>query len=266
MFVTFKGLGRLGRLGNQLFQIAATIGLARNHGWQFVFPPWPFAEHFAKPIPQSTSIGPTPRYFERSFCYHDIHLAERTDLVGFFQSEKYFKHCEQEVRDWFTPRPQLAERLQARFGDLSEKNTCSLHVRRGSYVHTWHERFVDLALGDYYEKAMQQLDDDTVFVVFSDEIAWCKYRFRGDRFVFMEGQQDVDDLFLMSRCQSHIIANSSFSWWAAWLDQNPGKTVIAPAAWFAGDWARSGVPYQAAPLVQGYHDTKDLLPDAWVRL
>jgi hypothetical protein len=266
MFVTFKSLGRLGRLGNQLFQIAATIGTACRNGCEFVFPPWPYGICFARTVPQSTSIPPTRTIREQSFPFQEISLTESSDLLGFFQSEKYFGHCQQEVRDFFTPRKELVGQIRAAFGHLRAKKTCSIHVRRTDYVGQWHGVFADLAAGDYYEKAIDQFDRDTLFLVFSDDLPWCKQRFQGEQFMFMEGLRDIADLFLMASCQGHIIANSSFSWWAAWLDPRPDKQVIAPARWFTGDHADPTVPFRAGPLHSGYHDTRDLIPETWTRL
>jgi hypothetical protein len=263
MFVTCKVLGKAGRLGNQLFQIAATIGTARRNGMEFVFPPWPYAECFQRPIPQSLQIAATELYVDPDFAYKEIRLCRSTDLAGCYQSERYFKHCEEEVRGYFTPRPELAGCLRARFGELLAAKTCSVHVRRGDYVGDG--RFADLAATDYYERAMGHFSGDTTFLFFSDDIAWCRTRFRDQRFVFIEGLPEVADLFLMSLCQGHIIANSSFSWWGAWLDPRKDKTVIAPACWFAGSFNDPDVPFSAIPF-QGYLDTRDMLPPEWVRI
>jgi hypothetical protein len=91
----------------------------------------------------------------------------------------------------------------------------------------------------YYQEAMKHFDDDTLFVVFSDDIDWCKSVFKGDNFIFITNEQDYVDLYLMSLCKNNIIANSSFSWWGSWLNKNEGKKVIAPSKWFGraySDW------------------------------
>ena len=266
MFVTFKALGRLGRLGNQLFQIAATIGAARRNGFECVFPPWPYAICFAYPIPQSANTPIARTFRERSFPFQETILSGPTDLLGFFQSERYFAHCEQEIRHFFTARRELVQQLQVTFGHLLATKTCSIHVRRGDYVSRVPRLFAELAASDYYEKAIACFDKDTRFLVFSDDLPWCRQRFQGERFVFNEGLRDIADLFLMASCRGHIIANSSFSWWAAWLDPRPDKQVIAPLAWFAGEYADSSIPFRAGPLHRGFHDTRDLIPESWTRL
>jgi len=261
-FVTFP-LGELGRLGNQLFQVAATIGVARRSGCPFIFPPWPYARQFEFPIPQSHSIRQMQRRAQRTFAYEEIVVDRATELYGYFQSERYFAHCRDEVRRYFTPHRALSQLLERGFGDLLATRTCSVHVRRTDYVgdSIWRE----LAAGDYYERAMSQFDPDTTFVIFSDDIQWCKQRFRGRSVFFVEALSAVEDLFLMARCRGHIIANSSFSWWGAWLDPNPDKKVIAPAQWFAGRHTDPSFPYRPRHL-DGYYDIGDLIPSNWIKL
>ena len=265
-FVTFP-LGELGRLGNQLFQIAATIGIARRNGCPFIFPQWPYARNFEFPIPQSNTIRMMQRRFQRGFEYEEIAIDRAAELYGYFQSERYFAHCEDEVRHYFTAHPALLRLLDRGFGDLLAGKTCSVHVRRTDYLgdQTWPE----LAAGDYYERAMSHFDSDTTFVIFSDDIEWCKHRFRGGPMFFVEALSEVEDIFLMARCGGHIIANSSFSWWGAWLDPNPNKKVIAPAQWFTGERANPSVPFRfghSGGDVEGYCDTRDLIPPAWIKI
>jgi hypothetical protein len=266
--VTFP-LGELGRLGNQLFQIAATIGIARRNGCSFVFPLWPYARHFEFPIPQARPYRHFQRRTPRTFAYEEVTIDRATELFGFYQSERFFAHCADEVRHYFTPHHALSQLLDRGFVDLPATATCSVHVRRTDYI--GEPVWTELAAGDYYERAMSQFDSDTTFVIFSDDIAWCKERFRGRRVVFVEALSTVEDLFLMARCKGHIIANSSFSWWGAWLDPNPDKKVIAPSRWFSGRRADPAVPYQRISQYRrsrfdGYYDTTDLIPPAWIKI
>jgi hypothetical protein len=264
MFVTYKALGKLGRLGNQLFQIAATIGLARKLGYDFVLPPWRYAQYMQNPFPQSTHIPDVQKYIETSFAYQEINVSGPIDLCGFFQSEKYFIHCETEIRTLFTPKTELLSQLRECFGKILEEKTCSVHVRRTDYV--GHPLFADLSRGNYYEEALRHFDSETVFVCFSDDVNWCKSRFRDRRFIFIEGLRNIADLILISLCTGHIIANSSFSWWGAWLDPRKDKKVIAPAAWFQGDHANPKIPFRGMPHFSGFHDIKDMLPQQWIQL
>ena len=265
-FVTFP-IGELGRLGNQLFQIAATIGIARRNGCSFIFPPWPYARFFEFPIPQSHTIRMMRRRPQRDFRYEEVAIDRATELFGYFQSERYFAHCEAQVRHYFTPHHALSQLLDRGFGDLLATGTCSVHVRRTDYIGD--QMWPDLAAGDYYERAMSQFDSGTTFVIFSDDIEWCKQRFRGSSMFFVEALGEIEDLFLMSRCGGHIIANSSFSWWGAWLDPNKDKKVIAPTQWFPNEFADPSSPFRYRRFngdFVGYFDARDLIPPGWIRI
>jgi len=265
-FVTFP-LGDLGRLGNQLFQIAATIGIARRNGCTFIFPQWPDARYFEFPIPQVRYFREFRRQMPRTFAYEEIVIDRTTELRGYFQSERYFSHCEDEVRHYFTPHHALVQLLERQFCDLLATRTCSVHVRRTDYV--GNPTHPDLAAGDYYERAMSQFDSDTTFVMFSDDTEWCRARFRGRSVVLIEALSAVEDLFLMARCKGHIIANSTFAWWGAWLDPNPDKIVIAPSRWFSGEHMDPSLPYRyrrSRGDFEGYFDTRDLIPPGWIRI
>ena len=136
----------------------------------------------------------------------------------------------------------------------SVDNPIALHVRRTDYVRNQANHNV-LTL-EYYQAALEQFDPDRNVIVFSDEPAWCMEQdiFSDDRFIISENDDNRVDLCLMSLCHDFIIANSSFSWWGAWLSINKEKKVIAPAQWFGST---------------GYtkdHDTKDLIPDDWIKI
>jgi hypothetical protein len=248
--ITFTQLGNFGRLGNQMFQIAGTVGISRDNGHDYIFPPWPYAGFMQQPLPTGQLENPQ-RVGETSFHYSPIHLEGGDhDLFGYFQSDRYFRQHADEIRPYFT----LHDRHSAELDDLADRygqgpGTCSIHVRRTDYLGLWQYHPV-LSL-EYYHDAMD-LVGDALFVVFSDDVQWCKANLRGRRFVFVEGQPDIYDLALMSRCEYHIIANSSFSWWGAYLDPNPAKTVIAPDRWFGPAYA--------------HFDTRDLLPETWIRI
>lgn len=122
--------------------------------------------------------------------------------------------------------------------NITTLNQVAIHVRRGDYV--GNSFYVDLSETPYYEQAMMEFPDAD-FLVFSDDISWCKKQpiFAGCE--FSEGHTEVEDLNLMASCTGHIIANSSFSWWAAYLSPNGGK-VIAPKLWYADSVERTKCP------------------------
>ena len=151
-------------------------------------------------------------------------------LVGFFQSEKYFSKYRQELLDIFAPPSQTVDELRAKYGFILDQPNCAIHVRRGDYLHR--TQYNPVCSPDYYRSAIELFDRDTKFLVFSDDLDWCKQIFKSPSCTFSEHVDEVMDLYLMSMCSHHIIANSSFSWWAAWLNRNPHQRIIAPKKWF----------------------------------
>lgn len=177
--------------------------------------------------------------------------------VGYWQSEKYFAEVIDEVRRSFTFNESLlSQATKTCVENMPETTPVSLHVRRGDYVSTsfsW--MYGDLCNLAYYRKAIQYIKahvDNPVFYVFSDDLEWVKENLPlSENSVLVDWNRGIDswqDLYLMSQCKAHVLANSSFSWWGTWLDANPNKVVVTPAVW---------VNHIEAP---------DVVPDSWVRL
>ena len=182
---------------------------------------------------------------------------QRLALTGYWQSEKYFCDHADVIRRDFSLRPECAARLDAALLErMSSTASVSLHIRRGDYVTNAHTlQYHGVCSLDYYQRAAALVAAQVrapEFFVFTDDPAWARENLKLDfpQHLVSDGRwQDFEELILMSRCRHHIIANSSFSWWGAWLDPRPDKIVCAPHDWF-----------QNAP-----HDTRDLLPAAWRR-
>ncbi|UFH55969.1 alpha-1,2-fucosyltransferase [Spirosoma sp. KNUC1025] len=230
--ITFSNLGKpeWGRLGNQLFQIAATLGIASQNKQEVAFPKWAYSEYFVKPL-EVGYCNDCQKYTQKDYKYKFVGLpVGNWDLCGFFQSEKFFLHIEADIRRQFAPSPDVLSYINQKYGHLLTKKTCSLHVRRGDYLKL-NAAFPVQPL-TYYFHAISHFPPDTHFLVFSDDISWCKTKFQGSMFSFVENEKDIIDLIIMSLCQHNIISNSSFSWWGAWLNSNPDKVVLCPAWWF----------------------------------
>ncbi|MCE5324034.1 alpha-1,2-fucosyltransferase [bacterium] len=194
-------------------------------------------------------------------CVFSPMALKKTDNVyldGYWQSEKYFKDIEDILRSEFTvrnPQDQINRSISA---DIDQTESVSLHIRRGDYVsNAAFNKVHGVCAPDYYESAIERLMDEVKaprFFVFSDDIEWCRDNLKLKypiTFIDHNGEdRDYEDLRLMSRCKHHIIANSSFSWWGAWLSSNSGKIVIAPAKWFNDP----------------HKDSKDIVPDSWQRI
>lgn len=226
MAVTFSKLGEFGRLGNQLFQIASTIGIAKHNHHDYVFPDWKYSKYFNKQLPLRNNWK-AEIVKERSFDYNQIDLSTKGyDLQGYFQSEKYWAHCKEDVLEYFQFTNELKNSTHEK-NKFVPFNNVAVHVRRGDYLNL-SDYHTNLSM-EYYEKAMSNFSNKR-FIIFSDDMAFCSRYFTGDKFLFANGSE-IEDLYLMSMCESHIIANSSFSWWGAYLAES--KIVYAPRDWFA---------------------------------
>jgi hypothetical protein len=236
--ISFKELGNMGRLGNQLFQIATTVALALRNDDQYVFPIWSEENNFNLWDCYSNKIESKNIHIEPYFHYSPIKYRPDLNLQGFYQSEKYFDDCKDIIHNLLTPR----------IGFAIKYDTTAIHVRRGDYLNLKKE-YAQLDL-EYYAKAIKETKTSK-YLVFSDDISWCKENFKGEQYEFSEGKSPVEDLALMLACENQIIANSSFSWWGAYLNKNPSKIVVAPKNWFG-------------PALN--HDTKDLIPESWLKI
>lgn len=152
-------------------------------------------------------------------------------LDGYYQNEKYFKEFKNDIFDLYDIDTETENYLNQKYSTISFENTCSIHVRRGNYVAK--QNFHPLQTVDYYKKAIEIIGESKLFLIFSDDIEWCKNNldFINNK-IFITGNLDYQDLYLMSKCENNIIANSTFSWWGAYLNKNNNKKVIFPSFWF----------------------------------
>ena len=277
--IGFDHIGTMGRLGNQMFQYAALKGIAAHRGYEYTIPPenpriqidnYGLIEAFE--LSDNKKIGWLNTQYDiipEKHFHFDENLfntfPDGSGLYGFFQSEKYFKHIEDEIREDFTFKKEWLEPCEGFRKDLGDE-VIFLHVRRGDpnladkrgfkWAYTQCSSQHPPQPLEYYEKALKEFDDDMPVVVFSDSIDWVKEQdlFKPDRFMISEQTDKFSDgalvpyidLCLMTLCDHAIIANSSMSWWGAWLIQNEYKKVVAPKMWFGPAYADK--------------DTKDLYP------
>lgn len=183
---------------------------------------------------------PTSYTKEKQNTIFDEEVYKRTGdiyLDGFWQNEKYFIDIREVLIQDFSPKHEISKEAQQYLNDIENSNSISLHVRRGDYVADPHTNSVHGVCGiDYYKRAINYIMEHTInpiFYIFSDDIAWCKDNFNFiEEKVFVENTKStMDDLELMKRCKHNIIANSSFSWWGAWLNDNESKIVLSPLKW-----------------------------------
>ncbi|MBS4168468.1 alpha-1,2-fucosyltransferase [Parachlamydia sp. AcF125] len=248
-----------GQLGNQLFQIAAATSLALEHHAKVTVPD--LKKLTTLGIPENRRFVlwrletvepkvPLHSFTEASFAYAPIPYQPNMQLKGFFQSEKYFEKHKEEIIQLFAPLESIETDLKNRYPDVVY-HPCSvaIHIRTYADSDPQH-RYYYLNGRSYVEKALSFFPESAYCLVFSDNMEWCKKELAEIRpnLHFIEGESYIHDFYLMSFCKHNIISNSTFSWWAAYLNSNPYKIVIAPKKWFT-------------PKVG--HDTRDLIPDNW---
>ena len=279
--IGFDHIGNLGRLGNQMFEFAALRGIAAEHGYEVCIPPedhqgienYSLHQCFKLDHIKTGFIDNENYSLEQTFHYNnDLFLTcpDNISLYGFFQSWRYFANIQDEIRKDFTFHDDILNPCKEMVESVEEP--IMLHVRRGdpnltdprgfkwSYTQCSSQHPPQPI--EYYEKALAEFPEDQPVIVFSDSIDWVKEQefFSGDRFLHSEPDDKYadgsftpyTDLCLMSLCSHAIIANSSMSWWGAWLQTNPNKKVIAPKMWFGPDYKDK--------------DTSDLYYPNWIIL
>jgi hypothetical protein len=170
-------------------------------------------------------------------------------LTGYWQSYRYFANDIDLIRSEIRPSNPPSDANRAWLDRIATTNSVCLHVRRGDYLPAL------VCARSYYDRAIQHIErflEKPRIFVFSDDIAWCRETFAIPDIMYVDANgpdHAVDDLRLMAACRHHIIANSSLSWWGAWLARHPGQVVIAPQPWWPG-----------------VTDHKDLIPANWITL
>ena len=262
-----------GGLGNIIFQIVATKSFAYDKRVECSFPnlhsylsflnqemthnpklnhSFEYLENldFFKNLNTSSPETDIPTYYF-DFCYHDIQLPNDDFYIdGFFQSEKFFGHNRKNILEWLKIPNPIKEIIDTKYGHYLNKKTTSIHVRRGDYVKLSHIHYVQPV--EYFLNSIDILKDKTeLFLIFSDDIEWCKENIKLSNCVYIEDEKDYIELYLMSLCENNIISNSSFSWWGAWLNENENKTVIGPTNWFNPSCGIS---------------SRDVIPGSWIKI
>jgi hypothetical protein len=280
MTISYNRLGSNGRLGNQMFQYAALRGIAKNRGFDWLIPrPDSYGDSnyglfdcFKMESVQESNFGilnaPSISTGEFHFVQEFFDKCpDNVNLHDYFTSEKYFLNVEDIIRKDYIFKDEILEPCKEIIDEI--ENPIFLHVRRGDYL-VKPEAHPACPIG-YYEKALTHFDENSTVLVFSDDIEWCGEQelFQGDRFMLSEytekypqtcdtlqGRQQAlipyFDLCMMSLCGGGISANSTMSWWGAWLIENPTQPIVAPNPWFGS--------------MYNHYNMKDLLPENWVEV
>lgn len=251
----------MGGLGNVMFQIAATEYL--GHKYEFETGYWNLDSHIDdlnNDTYYNSSLNHAKEYInmfenfkwpsithppggfynfkEVPFHYEPFEVLDNTTYNSMFQSEKYFPDKDF-ISNLFLPSDAVVKKLQ-KYDDVLEGITCSIHIRRGDYLQG---NFGCYALNaDYFQKAINLIGEVDRYLIFSDDIEWCKENFLMGNSVFIENEKDYVEIFLQSKCTHNIISNSTFSWWGAYLNTGINKKTVAPKKWFKDDMKNDIVP------------------------
>ena len=285
MTVSFNGLGNEGRLGNQMLQYAFIRGMSKKYGYDFIIPDansdrfdnYGLFDCF-KLEGCKTGEGSYPTLECRDTAFNQKFLddcSDNTNYSGVFQTEKYFANATEELRKDFTFHKEILDPCQEFIDNVGD--AIFLHVRRGNsnlvgnrgekWSYQMLQDYHPLMKKEYYLEALSHFDESKKVIVLSDTIDWCKKQdwLQDDRFLFSDSSYEVFDdgasvpyidLCLMSLCSGGIIANSSMSWWGAWLQNDTGK-IIAPNPWYGA----KAYNYGNAELCDA-----DLIPERWKKL
>ncbi len=246
-----------GGLGNQMFQYATGKAMAHRANTELRLDKSHLQTHdkrdfklYAFDIEENVIYPPDieardlTKYSEYMIDFEEELLEPQDDvyLDGYWQSEQYFSDIEGKIREDFTLTQPLGKQNRGLLSMILDNKSVALHVRRGDYVKEESGEYIYFIGLDYYKKALETLEKkigDFELFVFSDDIEWARENISWPANFWDEndGETDYIDMFLMSQCDHNIIANSTFSWWSAWLNDNPNKQVIAPRRWFKTDEA-----------------------------
>jgi hypothetical protein len=256
--IGFNYLGKMGRLCNQMFQYAALKGIAVNNEYDYCIPPssgddeWTEHQLF-RCFDLNVNVGIIRNSIikEGDFGFNQElfnSCPDNVSLSGFFQTEKYFSSIKKEVKKDFKFKPYIFEACKDAISTI--KNPLSIHIRRTDFITNINHSCLSM---EYYEEALKNFDSKREVIIFSDDPQWCSEQklFESDRFYVSTDQDSYHDLCLMTLCEDHIIANSTYSWWGAWLAEN--NKVIAPKDWF-GESNNKNL------------NTDDIIPDRWVKI
>jgi len=285
MTIGMNNLGKNGRMGNQMFQYAALVGIAKQCGFDFRIPDHSKASYFNRKV----GVNIITEYHELQHCFEMLHCGDRYGVIdgdeielheshefceelfkecpnhvtlnGYFQSEKYFKNAEKLVRLDFRFKEHIIEEVEKHYLEYLKDKPISILVRDFNPEYDYpncENNHINIP-SEFYDKSIDILGRDRTYIICSNNIEQTKKQkvFQGGNFIFNEVvPADIYkghfDLCLMSMCQDFIISNSTFAWWGAWLGKGEGKRVLIPTPWYG-----TGLSHIS---------TDDLYPDEWEKI
>ena len=256
-----NNLGKNGRLGNQMFQYASLVGIAKQCGYDFRIPydcdltkcfeMLHCGDRYGTIDGDEVELHDSHEFCEELFNECPNHIT----LNGYFQTEKYFKNAEKLIRLDYRFKKEIEEEVNFHYGQYLNQDPVSIVVRHYNdhFDYPGCDRNHRNLPIEYFYKAVEMMGKDRVYIICSNSIDLCKTHFKGDNFIFNDVNTKTEksffDLCLASKCKDSIVSNSTFSWWSAWLGKG---RVISPTPWYGPGLA--------------HINTDDLYPNGWEKI
>lgn len=251
--ITYSKIGKKGNLGNQLFQIASTIGLAVKNNLDFSFLDWKYQHYFKNKLPRlDVDFCNFEIIDEKEYNYHNWNLKNKDcDISGWLQSEKYFDKTL--TKHYFEFSESLIDNLKTKYQEAFKKRTILISIRRGDFVN--HPDYFQLSIKYYLNSLVRFFPnwESHNLIILSDDIKYCKFHFSFlENAFFGDGLNEVKQLCLGTLCDDFILSNSTFSWWSGWLGEKEDSKIIRPFKNFDG-------------LKSIELNDKDYFPERWIQ-
>jgi|LakMenEpi03Aug12_release.lakeMendotaPanAssembly.Ray.scaffolds.fasta_scaffold19120_12 hypothetical protein len=237
--ITFKKLGKYGWLGNQMFQFAFLyhIGKKKNIqiGFDFKYNSL-LSKMFKLPAENSDDIKQNTLFLQtdNSETIDASLINDGTDILGYFQNADYIKENEYDLRNIFTfdkEKHNTCINFIKKLKEEKNKELVAIHVRRGDYLHPIAKHIHYVCDENYFQRAVNFFGPNYFYIIFTDDKLWCSHVFKQIPNIIMNNDPEID-FILMSLCDHNIISNSSYSWWASWINENLDKKIVAPNKWY----------------------------------
>ena len=250
--LTCTCIGNKGRLGNQLFQLAAVMGIANRNNINIAFPKSILNTQLGQLLDLSDFKidNVIPSYLikkineDREFYYSNIIIPKNKysyDIDGYFQSYLYFADIDEKIHNSFKIKQSLIDKMVKKYPSCKFKNSIAIHVRRGDYINEENLKTYTQCNVEYYNNAFETIlkklkNDPYSVIICSEDINWCKTHLKVKNAVYSNNVSWDEDFTLLSLCQHQIMANSTFSWWSAYLKPlGIEHHIVAPTPWFKVD-------------------------------
>lgn len=233
----------MGGLGNQMFQISKSIteGLIHNIPVYFRLEsyipmdgrqPNNYKDNIFRNVVFRNDIQPILRINETEFKYIDYNYIfnEPTEFFGYFQSSKNFKDKKEIIRDLFSPTEEFKEKIKNKYPKILEKDSVSIHVRRGDYLNI--SDILPVVDKSYIDESLKTIGEYKNIFIFSNDKKWCEENLKYENTTIIYDLEDYEELWGISLCNHNIMSNSSFSWWGSYINKNKDKKICVPSIWF----------------------------------